>query len=90
MTETDYNRVIGRLESRLESIEKHQESIRGENREDHAEIFRKINEISLLVPAVSRHEEEIKNLKERPGRLIEIGSAAVAGLATVIMFFQRH
>ena len=85
----DDARLIGGVLARLESIEKHQESIRGENREDHAEIFKKINEISLLVPTVARHEKEIAVLKERPGRLIEIGSAAVAGVSALFMFFTR-
>lgn len=85
----DDARVMGGVLARLENIEKHQESIRGENREDHAEIFKKISAIAMLIPAVERHEKEIAGLKERPGRLIEIGSAAVAAACAVAMWLTK-
>jgi 2-hydroxy-3-keto-5-methylthiopentenyl-1-phosphate phosphatase len=81
--------ILREISNRLNSIESRQETIRVENREDHAEVFRKIEEITRNgCPLGVQHTRDIKELKERPERIVGIG-AAVAAIAGAIVSWWK-
>ncbi len=82
-------RIIGGLMARLDSIEKTQETARKENKDGHQLLFVKLDALALLVPTVERHEKDIEKLKDRPGRIIEVGAALVAAIAAVLAWKSR-
>ena len=81
--------ILREISNRLNSIEARQETIRKENREDHAEIFRKINEITLEgCPLGKTHSRDIKELKDRPERVVGIGAAIAAIIGAVVAWVK--
>jgi hypothetical protein len=81
--------ILREISNRLNSIEARQERIRVENREDHAEVFRKIEEITKNgCPLGVQHTRDIKELKECPERIVGIG-AAVAAIAGAIVSWWK-
>jgi len=89
MTTEEYG-VLREISNRLNSIEARQETIRKENREDHAEVFRKIEEITKNgCPLGVQHSRDIKELKDRPERIVSI-VAAVAAIAGAIVSWWKQ
>ena len=83
------NSVLREISHRLNSIESRQETIRVENREDHAEIFRKIEEITKNgCPLGMQHSKDIKELKDRPERVVGIGAAIAAIIGAVVSWVK--
>jgi ferric-dicitrate binding protein FerR (iron transport regulator) len=83
------NSVLHEISNRLNSIEERQETIRKENREDHAEVFRKIEEITKNgCPLGAQHSRDIKELKDRPERIVGIGAAIAAIIGAVVSWVK--
>jgi ferric-dicitrate binding protein FerR (iron transport regulator) len=81
--------LLREISNRLNSIEGRQETIRVENREDHAEVFRKIEEITKNgCPLGAQHSRDIKELKERPERIVGIGAAAAAIAGAIVSWWK--
>jgi gamma-glutamylcysteine synthetase len=44
--------------------------------------------IAAMKPICDQHTEDIKHLKERPGRIVELGAAIIASVAAAIAWFK--
>ena len=88
MTTEEYG-VLREISNRLNSIEARQETIRKENREDHAEVFRKIEEIVKGgCPLGVQHTKDIKELQGRPERLVGVGAALAAIAGAIVSWWK--
>jgi t-SNARE complex subunit (syntaxin) len=88
MTTEEYG-VLREISNRLNQIEERQETIRKENREDHAEIFRKIETVVKEgCPLGAQHSKDIKELKDRPERVVGIGAAIAAIIGAVVAWIK--
>ncbi|MFA5379050.1 MAG: hypothetical protein WC455_25065 [Dehalococcoidia bacterium] len=88
MTTEEYG-ILREISNRLKSIEERQETNRKENREDHDKIFGKIeNIIKDGCPLGAQHTRDIKELKDRPERIVGLGAATVA-IAGAIMSWWK-
>jgi hypothetical protein len=77
-------RLIGGILARLDTIEERQETIRTENRTDHAAIFAKIDTLSNEGCAIGKqHSRDIDELKQRPEKAIGMGAAAASVIALI-------
>jgi len=88
MTTEEYG-VLREISNRLNSIEARQETIRKENREEHDKFFKKLDTIAEDgCPLGKRHTQDIKELKDRPERLIGIGAAFAAIAGAVVSWWK--
>lgn len=82
---SEEQRLIGGVLARLEIIEDRQDEIRKENRADHAKLFDELATIASEGCAKGkRQDDDIKELKTRPERLVGIGAAIVAAIGAVV------
>ncbi len=85
-------------EATREDLVCYQEKIRLQIYDSNKRIFEKLDTLDATVglvqvtlagmrPVCEQHEKDIKKLQERPGRLVEIGSAAVSAVAAIAAWF---
>lgn len=78
----DVSRILGQLESSIKALSDQQAQFRVEQRADNKQIFDKLENIAVHGCAIGkRNSEAIRELKERPERLVGMGSAIASVLA---------
>ena len=83
----DLNRILGKLEAGIVNLTEQTKQNRDERRADIKEIFAKLDNIAANGCATGkRNAEAIKELQQRPTRLISIG-AAIMAIASAIGSF---
>ena len=82
-------------------LKAHQNDIRVQLHDSNKRLFEKIDvilddvsdlkvSVAAMKPICVQHTDDIAKLKERPGRIIEIGAAAIAATCAVGMWLARH
>lgn len=92
--------LIGSNKEVRGELAKHQDAIRNELKASNEILFSKIDGLRVSVnalevavsgmkPVCQQHSDDIAKLKERPGRLVEIGSAAIAAVCAAAMWLTK-
>jgi hypothetical protein len=84
----DIQRTLGNLEAGIQALGKQQETFRAEQRADNKLLFDGINKIAVAGCSVGeRNIEAIKELRNRPERLLGMAFAGVTVLCTLITVY---
>ena len=84
MTDQEHG-LLREISGHLTSIEDRQETIRKENREEHGNMFSKIDAITKGgCPMGIQHEKDITELKKRPMKFMDVSSAVISALCAIV------
>jgi len=85
----DIERVLGRLETGIKNVSDQQSQFRLEQRSDNKLIFDKLENIAANGCSLGkRNFDAIKELRDRPERIIGIGAAIAAISAAVVAWWK--